>query len=246
MIIPKKSLGQNFLIDKNICKKISKISQIYNKNILEIGPGMGAITDEIIKLKPKKLILIEKDNNLYTQLQIKYKNIKNVYIINQDILDFNFTNLKIDKIFSNLPYNISVKFIIYFLTKKTFIKELILMIQKEVAEKIDSNKNNKNNKIKFFIEATSKFLILFNIPNHVFYPKPKVNSSMILLKPLKNLSYDKKELLKFSQEIFLHKRKKILNIVKKKFVKNNYVNKLINMRAEDLTTKEILYLFHKL
>ena len=245
MLIPKKSLGQNFLIDKNICKKISKISKVYNKNILEIGPGMGAITDEIIKLKPKKLILIEKDIDLFKKLRIKYKKIKNIKIINKDILDFNFNNKKIDKIFSNLPYNISVKFIINFLIKKTIVDELILMIQKEVAEKIDSNKNKKNNKIRFFVEATTNFLFLFNIPKYLFYPKPKVNSSIISLKPIKNLNYDKKKLYKFTQKIFLHKRKKIHNIFKKKLIKNTYIKNLINMRAEDLTTKEILYLFKK-
>jgi len=89
LIKAKKSLGQNFLKDKNIVKKITKLTKLNNENIIEVGPGLGSLTDEIIKLKPKKLILIEKDYNLYKLLTKKYKN-KNIKIINIDVLKFNF------------------------------------------------------------------------------------------------------------------------------------------------------------
>ena len=105
---PKKSLGQNFLIEKNIIKKILGLINLNGKNIVEIGPGKGALTDEILKFKPKSLILIEKDFELSKYLYSKYFLIKKVKIINADILKFNLDEIKKDKIsiIGNLPYNI--------------------------------------------------------------------------------------------------------------------------------------------
>ena len=97
----KKSLSQNFLIDKNICKKIIKQTNLINKIVVEIGPGKGALTDYIINEKPKKIILIEKDNNLYRDLKEKYKSINNLKIYNDDILNFKFNNYK-KKIFYDI------------------------------------------------------------------------------------------------------------------------------------------------
>ena len=111
MINPKKSLGQNFLIDKNILKKISNQTNIKSENIVEIGPGYGNLTDYIILKKPKNLILIEKDLLLFNFLKKKYQNKKEIKIINTDVLEFDFSKLKKIKIISNLPYNISTKII---------------------------------------------------------------------------------------------------------------------------------------
>ena len=94
----KKSLGQNFLIDKNIVKKILGLSNLNNKNIIEIGPGKGSLSDEILKKKPKSLVLIEKDNNLSEFLVNKYKTNKIVKIINIDILKFKLQNFNKNKL----------------------------------------------------------------------------------------------------------------------------------------------------
>ena len=109
MYYAKKSLGQNYLIDLNIVKKIINLIKIYNKNILEIGPGKGALTEEILKNKPKSLILIEKDNILSKELKLKYQNNKKIIIYNKDVLKFDFEEKLKDNsiIFGNLPYNIS-------------------------------------------------------------------------------------------------------------------------------------------
>ena len=117
MIKAKKSLSQNFLIDKNISKKIIKEIKIKNQLIIEIGPGYGFLTDYILKEKPKKLILIEKDNILFKFLKDKYKNFNEVKIINKDILKVNLINYKKSIIISNLPYNISTKIILDLLNK---------------------------------------------------------------------------------------------------------------------------------
>ena len=134
---PKKSLGQNFLIDKNIIKKIIKQTKIKDEIIIEIGPGYGNLTDEILLNYPKQLIIIEKDKNLYNHLLNKYKKNKIVKIFNQDALSFNFTSFENIKLISNLPYNISTKLIIKLIFLNKNIKTMIFMIQKELAEKFN-------------------------------------------------------------------------------------------------------------
>ena len=158
----KKSLSQNFLIDKNICKKIIKQTNLINKIVVEIGPGKGALTDYIINEKPKKIILIEKDNNLYRDLKEKYKSITNLKIYNDDILNFKFNNYNNLIFISNLPYNISTKVILYLFNYSKNIDQMIFMLQKEVAEKFDYNIRNMN-KYKFFNKLICSYKRCFNI-----------------------------------------------------------------------------------
>ena len=163
MLIPKKSLGQNYLLDRNIAKKIIDSIDILNQTIIEIGPGTGKITDEIINKIPQKLIIIEKDNKLYEFLLKKYANINKIEIINIDAFNYNYSVHKGAKIISNLPYNISTKLIIKLLCNYKIISEMLFMVQKEVANKMDYNKKSKNNKLKLIIETTSNFKIIHNI-----------------------------------------------------------------------------------
>ena len=139
MIKAKKSLGQNFLIDKNILDKIVNITQIRNKNILEIGPGTGNLTSLILNKDPKIFFAIEKDKDLTNLLNEKFKYKLNV--INEDILDIDETNLFNENltVFGNLPYNISTEILskwIMNLKDKFWFDCLILMFQKEVADRI--------------------------------------------------------------------------------------------------------------
>lgn len=240
MLNPKKSLGQNFLLDNNLCKKIINLIDIKNKFIIEIGPGTGKITDQIIKKNPKKLIIIEKDKDLFKYLSNKYSHLINVLIINDDALNFNYTAYKRINIISNLPYNLSTKIIINLLTNCQNIDEMVFMIQKEVAEKISKDKI-KNNKLSFYINTLSNFEKKFNIPKHLFYPKPKIESTIVKINPKKNL-LDKQKLLDFSIKIFMHKRKKINNIINFKNFDIN--NKILLKRAEDLSNKELIMLFN--
>ena len=136
----KKSLGQNFLIDLNIVNKIINLIEINNRNVVEIGPGKGALTNIIIQKKPKSLTLIEKDNALFENLRLKYRKVKNIKLINKDVLKFDFKkNLKKDSIiFGNLPYNISSQILTNFIRLRMPYKysDLIFMFQKEMAERI--------------------------------------------------------------------------------------------------------------
>ena len=242
MLIPKKSLGQNFLLDKNLCKKIVNTIKIKDEIILEIGPGTGQLTQEILLKKPKKLILIEKDSKLCQLLKEKFSNLNNIEILNEDALHFIYkTNKKIN-IISNLPYNISTKLIIYLLKNYKNINFLVLMLQKEVAIKMDTELSKKN-KLNFFIEFLSDYKILFNVSNKVFYPKPKIKSSVISIKP-KNEKVDFEKLENFNNKIFKFKRKKIKNVINFK-IDNKNLQKILNKRSEDLKTSELKYLFYK-
>ena len=141
MKFQKKSLGQNFLIDKNIVHKIINLVEINNQNIVEIGPGEGALTDEILKKKPKSLILIEKDSNLVKKLKIKYSKNKKIRIYDADILKFNIDKIKKRDfiVFGNLPYNISSQILVKFLKSKKWppnFNDIVFMFQKELGEKI--------------------------------------------------------------------------------------------------------------
>ena len=126
MKYPKKSLGQNFLIDHNIKRKIINSAKIIGQNVLEIGPGKGFLTDEILKRKPKLLTLVEKDNFMAQDLKNRYKNNQNVKIYNKDILKFDIEK-KMKKntlVFGNLPYNVSSQILVKFLRFKNGLQIL--------------------------------------------------------------------------------------------------------------------------
>ena len=246
MFKPKKSLGQNFLIDKNISKKIVNLSKIKDQEIIEVGPGKGFLTDEILKCEPKKLTIIEKDIKLYKILKEKYLGIEKIEIINFDATKYDYYNNKSNKIISNLPYNISVKLIINWLKNERKLQKMILMIQKEVAEKMKYGIKIKKNRLNLFVELTSKYKIEFNVSNNVFFPKPKINSSVISMTPKKNIKVDPNKFELFTREIFQYKRKKLSTVLKmkgKKISMNNY--SIYEKRAEDLKFTEIMNVFNQ-
>ena len=237
MIKAKKSLSQNFLIDKNISKKIVKQVNIYKKIVLEIGPGYGFMTDHILESNPKKLILVEKDNNLIKYLKDKFKDNKKIEIIEMDIINFNLSNFKNLIIISNLPYNISTKIILYLFHFNKNISEMVLMLQKEVAEKFDYRQPIMN-KYKFLTKILSNYNICFNVSPNVFFPKPKVESSIVKFKLMnKNMNINKAKI--FSNLIFKNVRKKISNNINIKHSSN-----LLDKRVNQLSIKELLNIYY--
>ena len=241
MLIPKKSLGQNFLLDKNLCKKIINSLNIKNKTIIEIGPGTGQLTDEIIKFKPKKLILIEKDYKLFKILKTKYSELNFIEIFNIDAIKINLNLNENFSIISNLPYNTASKLIFKILIKYNNIKEMIFLIQKEVSKKFNYQINKKSNKYNLFLKTITKYEILFHISNKVFYPNPKVESTLVKITP-KKTKINKKKLWNFSNKLFINKRKKLNKTFRK--LKNNIKFKdILEKRPEQLNKDEYIKLF---
>ncbi len=239
----KKSLGQNFLVDLNVIKKITNLVNIKNKNIIEIGPGKGAITNQILMKEPKSIILIEKDNLLSERLKKKYNKIKSIKIFNQDILDFDLEKIikKDTIIFGNLPYNISSQILIKILKLKKWppkFTSLIFMFQKEVAEKI-LGKFNTSKYGRLSIITNYKLMIFkkFDISPNCFSPRPKVISTVLHLKPNKK-RYVKlnniNNLEKITQILFSNKRKMINKSVKKIF---KDINKLKQIKNINLSSR---------
>ena len=241
MLIPKKSLGQNFLLDKNLCKKIVKSLRVNDKIIIEIGPGTGQLTDEIIKFNPKKLVLIEKDNKLIKILKTKYSKLNFIEILNIDALKIDLNLNENFSIVSNLPYNIASKLIFNILIKHNNVREMIFLVQKEVSNKFNYQKNMKSNKYCLFLKTITRYEILFNISNKVFYPNPKVKSALIKITP-KKIQIDKEKLWNFSNILFLNKRKK-LNKTFKKLKDNIKYKDILEKRPEQLNNAEYIKLF---
>ena len=233
----KKSLGQNFLIDKNILKKIVEVGNINsNDKVLEIGPGTGNLTEYIVKANPKTIIVVEKDFNLTKLLKNKFK--KKVKIINDDILKIteDFYNEKFI-IYGNLPYNISTQILAFWcLSKKIKVKKLILMFQKEVADRIVAKVNTKNYS-RITILSNWKFNIkkLFDINPECFSPRPKIKSSLLEFTPKKNIVDIKypKNIEKITNIFFSQRRKMVKKNFMKLFKNFNEVSKLVNIRLTD-------------
>ena len=228
MKFAKKSLGQNFLVDKNILKKITNLINISNKNILEIGPGTGNLTKYILEKKPKKLILIEKDKNLFLELKNKFKDYLNTTIINDDILKFNLDKNTSNKsiIFGNLPYNISSQILVKLIKSNTWppnYNYLLLMFQKEVADKIVAKFKSKNyGRLSILCHSRLEILKRFEVSKNCFFPKPKVESTLILFKPkTKNkITLNKIETLEKITNIFFSQKRKMINKSLKKIFTN--------------------------
>jgi 16S rRNA (adenine1518-N6/adenine1519-N6)-dimethyltransferase len=247
----KKSLGQNFLIDKNIIKKIVKLVNLKNKNVVEIGPGKGALTDEILKKNPKSLIIIEKDDFLANKLKEKYRNVKNLIIYNSDILNFDLEK-KISnnsEVFGNLPYNISSQILIKLLKFKKWppkFNSLIFMFQKELGEKITCSFPSKNYGrlsiiSKFRLKSSKRFIVSPNC----FFPKPKVTSLIIHFKPLIEDRFKIKKIKnieKITNVLFSNKRK-MINKNLKKLLSNTALKKMpeINYNARPSELKPETY-----
>ena len=215
MIRAKKSLGQNFLINKNILEKIINATKIQNKIVLEIGPGTGNLTSYILKKNPKKFFVIEKDNKLVNSLKDKFKN--QISIINDDVLQVDETILFKDKVtvFGNLPYNISTEILskwIINLKNKFWFECLVLMFQKEVADRIIAEFNTSNyGRLSIISNWKLNIKKICDVGPEAFSPKPKINSSLLIFHPKKNfIKINNPKNLEKITRIFFNQRRKML------------------------------------
>ena len=211
----KKSLGQNFLIDREVLEKIVSITDIANKEVLEIGPGSGNLTTYILKQKPKKLYVVEKDDDLAILLKEKFDT--EIEIINDDILKVSESNISVQKlsVFGNLPYNISTEILskwILNIGSHFWFESLVLMFQKEVADRIISEFNNSNyGRLSILSSWKLNVKKILDIKPQSFSPRPKIDSSLLLFTPRENFFKlkDPKNLEKITR-IFFSQRRKML------------------------------------
>ena len=211
----KKSLGQNFLIDREVLEKIVSITDITNKEVLEIGPGSGNLTTYILKKKPKKLYVVEKDDDLAILLKEKFDT--EIEIINDDILKVSESTISDQKlsVFGNLPYNISTEILskwILNIGSNFWFDSLVLMFQKEVADRIISKFNNSNyGRLSILSSWKLNVKKILDIKPQSFSPRPKIDSSLLLFTPKENFFKlkDPKNLEKITR-IFFSQRRKML------------------------------------
>jgi len=211
----KKSLGQNFLIDRNTLQQIVDTVDIKNKAVLEIGPGSGNLTTYILKKIPKKLHVIEKDDDLVFLLKEKFND--QIEIINDDVLKISENNISNEKltVFGNLPYNISTEILskwIINLKKNFWFESLVLMFQKEVADRIIAQCNtSKYGRLSILSNWKLNIKKIIDIKPESFSPRPKVDSSLLLFTPrLDFFEIDNAKNLEMITRIFFSQRRKML------------------------------------
>ena len=237
-IKPKKSLGQNFLIDKEIIKKILSCANIKNKDILEVGPGTGNLTDEILKNNPKELILVEKDTFLLNLLKKRYSN--KIRFINDDILNISEKKLSSNKliVFGNLPYNISTEILtkwILNLNSDLWFDKLILLFQKEVADRIISHANSSNyGRLSIISNWRLNIKKVVDIKPSSFNPKPKVDSTLLLFTPKLNFFKLKNSMSieNVTRVFFNQRRKKIKKPLNKLFNNSENIAKKLKLNLD--------------
>ena len=244
MIKAKKSLGQNFLIDQNIIDNIVNIIELKNKNILEIGPGTGNLTEGILKKNPKKVLVVEKDNDLTSLLKEKFKN--KIEVINKDVLkiDENLLSDQTLTVFGNLPYNISTEILckwILNIKEKIWFDCLILMFQKEVADRIISDFNTKSyGRLTILANWRLNIKKICDVSPLSFQPKPKIYSTVLFFEPKKEffLLKNSKNLEKITRTFFMHRRKMIKKPYYQLFNNDNTIASKVgidlNLRPQNL------------
>ena len=244
----------------NIIDRITNIVEIKNKSILEVGPGTGNLTSSILKKKPKKILVVEKDDQLAKRLEENFS--KEITIINRDILKINENLLSRDKliVFGNLPYNISTeilcKWILNLNDKNVWFRNLILMFQKEVADRIISDFNtSKYGRLSILTNWKLNIRKIFDIKPNSFSPKPKIDSTLLFFTPKNEFQKLKNPyVLEKITRIFFSQRRKMIKKSFNKLFSNNLslINKLnidLNLRPHNLnfeTYYKLAYEYEKL
>ncbi len=261
--VVKKKFSQNFLLDENIISNIIDSAEIdSNTGVIEIGPGLGALTKQILS-KAKHALIYEIDKELIPYLQGFFEEFKNWDLVNTDVLKADI-NSDIKKylngverivVISNLPYHITTPIIMKFLEEVKNVDSLVMMMQLEVAKRITSKPNTKDyNALSVVIQHQAKAKYLFKVPKTVFYPKPNVDSAVIKLtidKSINNEEY--KEFYKFVHNCFIQRRKTLVNNLS--FAYNNYTksdfNKMLEVngfnpliRSEALSLEDFIKLYN--
>ena len=222
-LIPKKGLGQHFLVDRNILSKVIRTAQVEKEDVvLEVGPGLGEMTLALAQ-HAKKVIAVEIDSKLAVILKQKVEDFSNVEVVQSDILKMDFNPfLRKEghpiKVVANLPYKISTPLLFHFMESKEFFSTLTLMLQREVAERMVASPGRKEyGPLSIFIQMFSDVSIRFFIKPSAFFPPPKVESAVVHMsfreKPMVNLE-DEEWFKKVVKGCFGYRRKTLMNALK--------------------------------
>ncbi|MCX7845134.1 MAG: 16S rRNA (adenine(1518)-N(6)/adenine(1519)-N(6))-dimethyltransferase RsmA [Dictyoglomaceae bacterium] len=253
----KKSLGQNFLINRNIIEKIIIYGELKNTDIvLEIGAGIGTLTLELAKYS-KKVIAIEIDKRFEKILRELSRDFNNIEIIMGDVLKIDLFNIieKPFKIFGNLPYYISGSFLGEYLKKGPYADIMMLMLQKEMAERIMAKPGNKKfSPLSLLLQLTYKVEVVCPVPSHFFFPIPEIDSLLLKFKYSPNFERikDKELFFRIIKSAFKYRRKYLLNNLKMEFPSYplEEIFKKLNIdpkeRAENLTLEKYIDLSNNL
>ena len=243
----KKQFGQHFLLSENVVKKIVDEVDIKEDDIVvEIGPGTGVMTQEILSKNPKKLYAVEIDQTLYPILEEKFKEYKNFELVKQDILKVNMRDFLQDgkiKLVGNLPYNVASLIIVNCVFNLDILHSCTFMIQKEVAEKLTAKPKTKDYTfLSVFVQTFFDVNYVMSVPARFFSPPPKVTSAVVKLIP--NNKYNLTEIKKyknFLSFIFNNRRKMLRTKLDEETLLKAGINP--TLRAEELNVEDFIKLF---
>ncbi|HLB41947.1 MAG TPA: 16S rRNA (adenine(1518)-N(6)/adenine(1519)-N(6))-dimethyltransferase RsmA [Gammaproteobacteria bacterium] len=254
--VPRKRFGQHFLKDKNVIERmIAVLNPKPEEHLIEIGPGQGALTIPVLN-KTHQLEVIEFDRDLVVALQQYNKKFRNLLVHSADVLHFDFAAIKHDerllRIFGNLPYNISTPLIFHLLNAASIIADMLLMVQKEVAERLAAKVNTKQyGRLSVMVQYHCDVELLFDVAADAFYPAPQVCSSVIRLLPHRDDRYLVKDYSFFKalvQAAFGQRRKTLRNSLKHLIDDESWMRIQLSsdVRPENLTVKDFIELCHRL
>ncbi len=256
-IVPSKALGQNFLFDQNIARKIVRLSDVnFDSNVVEVGCGLGILTSQLSE-SAKLVVGIEKDRRLFKYLSERPFN-DNVRIVNEDALklDMSFLLTESDPtcenwtLISNLPYNVATPLIIGLITKVSKIRSYIVMVQSEVADRFTAKPSTKSyGSVTIKLNYLATVDKLMNVPPHVFYPAPKVNSTVVRIQRKENKELQPnniQELFNLIDEAFVNRRKMLKNNLFNSVSSGQFKIARIDptLRAENLTVSDFIRLYN--
>lgn len=242
----KKSLGQNFLTDLTVLNKIVEAAGLSEKDdVIEVGPGIGSLTEFLAK-NANKVLAFEIDENLIQVLEETLDPYKNVEIVYQDILEANLpeiVNSKFDmsrplKLVANLPYYITTPILMGVLQGSVTFESITVMMQKEVAERLVAVPGTKAyGELSIAVQYRSQAKISFLVPRTAFIPQPNVDSAIVTLtkrEPLAELPYDEKAFFRFVKGSFMHRRKSYWNNLQGMFGKQPEVRERTQRVLDDV------------
>ena len=237
----KKSLGQHFLIDDNIsCKIVEEIKNCKCSNLIEVGPGGGALTKYLLKLPDVDFTAVELDEEKVTYLKKEYPSLQNK-LIHQNFLDMEKPFDEPFAVVGNFPYNISTQIVFKIMDWKDSVECMIGMFQKEVAQRFAAKEGNKVYGVtSVLVQAFFDVMYLFDVPPASFNPPPKVMSGVIKLLPKKNpvRMKNQQKLTLLVKAAFNQRRKTLRNAVKPFFTNDVLKDDLFNRRAEQLSVED--------